>query len=122
MRQAAIFEPKIPPLVEAFRFMGWQNAEEFHKWFPNAFYVGRGYEHYLRRDSEKDRSRGDTLEDAPPYLVLPSGSARGIRVDVGQWVVQHSHPSGGRIEIVNDSDFLNKYKPVIDEKEINKNG
>lgn len=84
-------KPKIymsnPREVEAIRFQHWSDAIAISQWTKNAFYVPQGFEHHLRKDSEKDRSRGDVLDSAPAYLVVYTLDLA-FRVDLGDWVVK----------------------------------
>jgi hypothetical protein len=81
-----------PVEVEAEQFLGWGTLTDIWRWlgtFTNAFFVPVGYEHYMRTDHEKDRSRGDTLGGSPSYLVLNVGG-KPTRVDEGKWIVRET--------------------------------
>ena len=76
---------KKPMEVESFVFQGWANADRIIEWRGShdgaAYYVGRGYEHRMRRDHEFDRSNGHLLEDAEDYLVVKTRNSSWVRVD-----------------------------------------
>jgi hypothetical protein len=79
-----------PVEVEAEQFLGWGTLTDIWKWigeFTNAFFVPVGYEHYMRTEGEKDRSRGDVRENARSYLVV-NLNGKPTRVDEGQWIVR----------------------------------
>lgn len=77
---------KKPVEIEAIEFRGWNNAREVCEW-ADAYFVGRGYEHALRRESESDRSNGHILDDAPPFLVIKTLEGS-MRADVGDFVIR----------------------------------
>lgn len=96
---------KKPVQVFAEQFRGWTNAEELLAWLPGAFFVPRGYEHHMRLTNEFDRSRGDVLEDAPPYLVLNEGNVKS-RVDEYYWIVKDID---GRVTVLSTEQLKEQY-------------
>jgi hypothetical protein len=115
MQRAKAFIQK-PVEVEAFQFLGWQNAEEICAWLPGSFYVPRGHDHYLRPDVERDRSRGDVLDDADCFLIITVKESVKItlvqmepdrqRVDRYDWIVKDKV---GRVVIMKENEFKNLY-------------
>jgi hypothetical protein len=79
---------KKPVTVEALEFCGYlSDAEILHGLGAPVLYIPRGYEHDLRKDSEKDRSRGDVLDHAPAYLVITTLEGR-MRADIGDYIIK----------------------------------
>lgn len=76
-----------PQFAEVFQFQGWTNAQQIFRWCKKVFYVGRGYEHELRRENEYDRGNHHILDDAPEFLALETEDEGWVRVDVGEYVV-----------------------------------
>lgn len=76
-----------PQFAEVMQFEGWTNAQEIFDWCGKVFFVGRGYEHGLRKEHEFDRGNHHILEDAPAFLALDTPDEGWIRVDVGDWIV-----------------------------------
>ncbi len=76
-----------PTEVTAVQFNGYlESVEQLVQLGAMVSYTPRGFDHRLREAGEKDRSRGDTLEEAPPFLVLFTTQG-GVRVDRNDWVV-----------------------------------
>jgi hypothetical protein len=79
---------KKPVTVEAMEFRGYlQDAVALHALGAPVLYVPRGYEHDLRRDGEKDHSRGDVLDDAAAFLVITTLEGR-MRADIGDYIIK----------------------------------
>lgn len=78
---------KKPVEIEAFQFTDWASAIGIFNWASDVFYVPRGYDHSLRKDSEKDRGRGDVLDSAAPFLIVKTLEGR-MRADVGDWIIK----------------------------------
>lgn len=78
---------KKPVEIEAYQFTDWASALGIFRWATDVFYVPRGYDHDLRQEGEKDRSRGDTLEDAAPFLVVKTLEGY-MRADVRDWIIR----------------------------------
>ncbi|QDM55877.1 hypothetical protein SEA_MAGICMAN_60 [Gordonia phage MagicMan] len=66
-----------------------------------------GYEHHMRTQREKDRSRGDTLPDAPAFLVVYRSATDNdpVRVDRGWWFIWDDDD----VEILNPTEFTRAY-------------
>lgn len=69
--------------------------------------VPEGYEHHMRTQGEQDRSRGDTLPDAPAFLVAHRSATDNapVRVDRGWWFVWDDD----EVEIVDPAGFGRAY-------------
>lgn len=79
---------KRPVDVSALRFTAsLHEVETLVREGCKAVFVPRGYEHHLRRENEHDHSRGDVLDDAPPYLAIDTLEGT-MRADVGDWVIR----------------------------------
>lgn len=93
-RQSSYYGPikarKKPVEVEAFQFTGWNTAELLMQWASDIYFVGRGYEHSLRREHEHDRGNHHILEDAPEFLVVKTVDGP-LRVDKCDWVIKDSN-------------------------------
>lgn len=77
----------IPDTVTLLTFDGWGAAIDIIRWLADrghrAYYVPQGFEHGLRFDIERDRSRGDILDSAAPFLVVAQIACAEQRVDWG---------------------------------------
>lgn len=80
---------KKPVDVEAIWFDGtWSAALDIFRWMDSPMlYVPKGYEHHLRRDSEKDRSTSDVLDTAPPFIIIKTLEGD-MRCDLGDYVIR----------------------------------
>ncbi|QPX61756.1 hypothetical protein SEA_BUNKER_53 [Gordonia phage Bunker] len=69
--------------------------------------VPRGYDHPLRKDSEKDSSRGDVLEYAEEFLVIYGSAAdkKPLRVPARWWFVWDDDV----VEMLSPDDFDREY-------------
>lgn len=70
--------------------------------------VPEGYEHHLRTEGEQDRSRGDTLDTAPAFLVVRmSGTDHApTRVGRGWWFVWDDD----HVELMDADEFDARYE------------
>lgn len=80
---------KRPVVIEAMQFTDSHSAGVILGWMIGSGatapeYVQRGAEHAMRYDYEKDRSRGDVLENAAAFMVIPTleGSMRADHQDL----------------------------------------
>lgn len=73
--------------------------------------VPRGYDHHMRTDSERDRSRGDVLDHADAFLVVHRSATdqHPMRVPARWWFVWDDDD----VEIMNPAEFDRAY--AVDE-------
>lgn len=83
---------KRPVVIGAMQFDGtWTSALDVMRWAlgqpGSTYFVGEGYEHDLRRESEFDGSTGSVLSVAPAFLVIPTLEGD-HRADRGDWIIR----------------------------------
>jgi len=76
-----------PVAVEAMPFGRFGDLYAIAAWCPQVYAVPQGYDHHLRRPTERDTATSDCLPDAPPFLVLRSTDGT-ARIDVGGWLMR----------------------------------
>ena len=85
---------KKPVEIEAVQFDGTEYSTAYILgWMEGAgagtaTYVGRGHEHRLRRETERDPGNGNFYEDrAREFLVIPTLEGD-MRADVNDWIIK----------------------------------
>lgn len=113
-----VFYAETRPIVQAMQIIDEFTAGQACHYIIGAGFevawVGRGEEHGLRREHELDRSSGDTLGVAPPFLAITKKAVGSVRIDMSDWIVISESMFDGRIS---DHVFREKYTPVNGEKD-----
>lgn len=106
---------RTPVEIEAMQWNGvFSSAEAIARWLNGravVWPVPRGYEHGLRRETEKDRSRDDTLDTAEAYLCvygIASSNGEAVRVDAGSWFVVDDSD----VTVLRRDEFATTYEAV----------
>ena len=102
----------VPHRVEAYQFLGWDDAITIFDVFGYVLYVHRGYDSYLRQPNERD-DRGRVKEDANEFLMVKLD--HGVyRVDLGDYV---NIDQFGTIKVGSQTNFKQTFKSADSEGE-----